>query len=138
MRKILIVDDCSSIRAFLKKLAWKWDIEAIAVGNGEEALEEMSKPDAPQILFVDWIMPGMDGLELIRQIREKQADKVNYIIMMTAKNGAEDIEAGFAAGADDYLIKPLDQNELRARFGEGEKVIFRAESIAEAIGQIHS
>ncbi|QEG21788.1 response regulator [Mariniblastus fucicola] len=136
MSKILAVDDCSSTRAYLKKLGWKWNIEFVAVENGEDALAELEKPDAPQILLVDWVMPGMQGDELIRHIRSQETDTLRYIIMMTAKNKTEDIEGAFAAGADDYMIKPLDPNEIRARLGEGERVLFRDQSINEAFGQI--
>jgi len=136
MSKILVVDDCSTSRAFLKKLGWKWGIDVIAVESGYEAIAEIEKPDSPQILLVDWVMPGMDGVELVNQIRANHNDRLRYIIMMTAKNTPEDIEAAFAAGADDYMIKPLDQNEIRARLGEGERVLYRDQSINEAIGQI--
>jgi DNA-binding response OmpR family regulator len=133
MKKILVVDDCSSIRAYLKKLAWQWDFDVIATEDGNVALEEMQKEDAPKILFIDWMMPIMDGMELIRKIRALPTDTTRYIIVMTAKSEPKDIEEGFAAGADDYLIKPLDQNELRARIGEAERVIFREELIKKAV-----
>jgi len=134
--KILVVDDCSSIRALLKKLGWKWDIDVIAVESSNEAIVELSKPDSPQILMVDWMMPGMDGVELVSHVRSELSERLRYIIMMTAKNQPEDIEAAFAAGIDDYMIKPLDPNEIRARLGEGERVLFRDQSINEALGQI--
>ena len=134
--KILVVDDCASIRAYLKKLCFKWDLEVIAVESGREAIDELSKPDSPQILLVDWVMPGMDGVELVSHIRRELSEKLRYIIMMTARNKPEDIENAFAAGIDDFMTKPLDPNEIRARFGEAERVLYRDQSIDEAIGLI--
>ena len=89
MKKILVVDDCSSIRAYLKKLAWLWNFDVVATDDGNVALEEMKKDDAPQILFIDWMMPIMDGMELIKRIREQQTDKMRYIISHDCKKRSQ-------------------------------------------------
>jgi DNA-binding response OmpR family regulator len=137
MNKLLAIDDCSSIRAFLKKLAWQWDIETISVDNGRDALTILAQPDAPQILMVDWMMPGMDGLELIRRVRRMPTDKPRYIIVMTAKTGVSDVEEAFEAGADDFMPKPLRKEELRLRLDEAQRVLDREETVAKAFGKMH-
>ena len=131
--KILVVDDCIAIREFLVKVCSKWDIEVIAVENSQDAIAELKKPEAPQILLVDWMMPGMDGVELVNHIHNQLTEMPRYIVMMTAKNKPEDIDDAFAAGVDDYIIKPLDMDEVLSRVDEGERILALAQSIQQAI-----
>ena len=134
--KILVVDDCVSIREFLVKVCSKWDIEVIAVENSQDAIAELKKPDAPQILLIDWVMPGMDGVELVSHINSQLTDTPRYVVMMTAKNKPEDIDDAFAAGVNDYMIKPLDPEEVLSRIGEGEQILARAQSATETACQL--
>lgn len=136
MKKILAVDDCSTIRVFLRKLGRDWQMELIDVESGKEALAIMEQPDSPQILLVDLMMPEMDGLELIRRIRQMKSRTPRYIIVMTAKTGFEGVEEAFEAGADDFLSKPLDREELKVRIAEATRVLERDESISKALSQI--
>lgn len=91
--------------------------------DGTQALEELRKPDAPKVAILDWMMPGMDGLEVVREIRTVPADDPIYVIMLTARGKKEDIILGLDAGANDYLSKPFDPGELRARLEVGRRMV---------------
>jgi DNA-binding response OmpR family regulator len=87
------------------------------------ALEVLRQPDAPSLAILDWMMPGMDGAEVCLKARELAAGRLLYTILLTAKGRKEDIVEGLTAGADDYIIKPFDRSELKARMNAGERVL---------------
>ncbi|PKL13624.1 MAG: diguanylate cyclase response regulator [Spirochaetae bacterium HGW-Spirochaetae-6] len=121
--KILIAEDDRIQRIALAGLLTKFGYEVEEVFNGEQALSRMLAPDAPSILILDLIMPKMGGLEVLAHIRKEMLDVKPYLIMLTAKGAKGDIIAGLDAGADDYLCKPFDPGELRARLDVGRRFL---------------
>ena len=133
--KILIVDDCEIVRATLAKKLKTWGFEPVKSSCGNEALEVLSDVDAPRLLIVDWMMPEMTGPELIAKIREQDPDRGSYVIMLTARTGAEDLETAFKSGADDYLPKPIVEEELYRRIREGQNILERQDQVIDTLNQ---
>jgi sigma-B regulation protein RsbU (phosphoserine phosphatase) len=121
--RILIAEDDSVSRRLLEATLGKWGYEVISTTDGVQALEALSQPDAPSLAVLDWMMPGLDGAEVCRRVRSLGADRLLYIILLTAKGRKEDIVQGLTAGADDYIIKPFDRSELKARINVGERIL---------------
>jgi CheY-like chemotaxis protein len=104
----------------------------IEAENGAEALAEMEKPDAPRLAILDRLMPKMDGVEVIRHIRALQETHAPYLIMLTSLGAKDDIVAGLDAGASDYLSKPFDPGELRARIKVGRRLVETQDALIES------
>ena len=121
--KILIVEDEPLSRRLLEVTLRKWNYEVVAASDGREAWELLQGPEAPNLVISDWMMPDMDGLELCTRIRENERQGYTYLILLTSKGRKEDLIKGLEAGADDYLIKPFDHEELRIRIKIGERII---------------
>ncbi|RLC24824.1 MAG: diguanylate cyclase response regulator [Deltaproteobacteria bacterium] len=120
---ILIAEDEPVSRHLLEVTLRKWGYEVTAARDGAEAWEILNRPEAPNLVISDWMMPKMDGLELCRRVRGDQKKEYTYIIILTGKGKKEDIVKGLNAGADDYVIKPFDREELKSRVGIGERII---------------
>ena len=123
LNTVLIAEDDPIFRRVLQSWFTRWNYQVTAVGNGLNAWEVLQKDDAPQLAMLDWIMPGLDGIELCRRIRGRANGPYRYVILLTAKDHKEDIVAGLEAGADDYLTKPFDVEELRARVRAGKRIL---------------
>jgi CheY-like chemotaxis protein len=134
--KILIAEDDPISRKFLENLLGKWGHEAVVVPDGAQAWEALQAPDAPQLAILDWMMPGMDGLEVARRVRETPAMRMTYLILVTARGEKEDIVAGLEAGANDYVTKPYDRNEMRARVGVGVGMVELQQSLADRVNEL--
>jgi two-component system, cell cycle response regulator len=119
----LIAEDDPIFRRILESWFKKWDYRVTAVDNGLAAWEILQKEDAPQLAILDWMMPGMDGIELCRKIRSRNQGPYRYVLLLTAKDEKQDVIAGLEAGADDYLTKPFDVDELRARVRAGKRIL---------------
>jgi DNA-binding response OmpR family regulator len=96
----------------------------------------LRKKDAPSLAILDWMMPGMDGLEICRRIRE--VDRVLYVILLTARGSMENLIEGLGAGADDYLTKPFDKNELHARILVGLRVVASQAALVERVKELEA
>jgi diguanylate cyclase (GGDEF)-like protein len=120
---ILIAEDDPVSRRILEATLIKWGHEVIACSDGHEAWLELQKDNAPSLLIFDWMMPGMDGIELCKKVRQMEREPYSFIILLTAKSQQKDIVIGMKAGADDYLIKPFDKNELEVRLRAGERIL---------------
>jgi two-component system cell cycle response regulator len=120
---VLIAEDDPIFRRILESWFKKWDYQVTAVENGVDAWEVLQREDAPQLVILDWMMPGMDGIELCRRIRSRDQGVYRYVLLLTAKDDKQDVIAGLEAGADDYLTKPFDVNELRARVRAGKRIL---------------
>jgi two-component system cell cycle response regulator len=129
--RILIADDDPVSRRLLEATLVRLGHEVVAVADGTAATAALLSPDGPRLAVLDWMMPGADGLAVCRAIRQRQAPYV-YIILLTSHNRREDLVAGLDAEADDFLTKPLDVVELRARLRSGERVISLQEGLLEA------
>ena len=121
--RILIAEDDKTSRNLLTVVLTKQGHEVVATINGAEALQAMQQPDAPGLAILDWMMPEMDGPEVVVRLRAVKTDQPPYIIMLTAKSEKADIIVGLDAGADDYLSKPFDPGELRARIEVGRRIL---------------
>ncbi len=119
--RILIADDDLTTQNILGSLFKKWGYSLLIVNNGNSAWEAMQQPDPPLLLVVDWMMPGMDGLELIRRVRAKLIEQPPYIILITGRFIKGDIITILEAGANDYIRKPFETEELFARIRVGQR-----------------
>lgn len=123
--KVLIAEDEPTGNLILKSMVFRWGFDTVTVFDGDEAWKRLQEEDAPQIAILDWVMPGMDGLEVCRRIREMEngKDRYTYVIMLTGRGDTDDIVTGINAGADDYIVKPFNKEELRARLRTGQRNI---------------
>jgi DNA-binding response OmpR family regulator len=123
-------DDPVSRNLISTRLA-KWGYDAVITHDGAEAMTVLRGRDAPSLAILDWAMPEMDGLEICRRLRE--AEKMVYIILLTARGSKENIIEGLRAGADDYLVKPFDAEELQARILVGLRVMALQETLVDRV-----
>src|SRR5208337_627660 len=122
--KILLVEDSVIDRHEIGRHLSEWGLDYVAVENGTEAVELLEAPDAPNLVLLDWLLPGLDGIDVCRQIRKFGKDGAyTYTVMLTAKNRKQDLLTAMEAGADDYLAKPVDPSELRARILAGKRIL---------------
>lgn len=121
--KILIVEDDPISRRLLEAFLCDWGYQVQVTMDGSEAWDEIQKPEAPSLVISDWMMPNMDGLELCGRIRKMEKSGYTYFILLTSKGRKEDLIKGLEAGADDFLIKPFDREEMKYRIGIGERII---------------
>jgi sigma-B regulation protein RsbU (phosphoserine phosphatase) len=134
--KILIAEDELTSRTVLTAVLKKQGHEVEATVNGVEAWQAMQQLDAPRLAILDWMMPEMDGLEVVRRVRTLQNDRQPYIIMLTAKGEKADIIAGLEAGANDYLAKPFDRGELLARVEVGRRMVEMQDTLADKLEEL--
>jgi diguanylate cyclase (GGDEF)-like protein len=127
--KILIADDEDGTRLKLETLLSKLGYEVVVARDGNEAWELLQRDDAPSLALIDWLMPGMDGVEVCRRVRQSAKVPYCYIVMLTVKGQKQDLVAGMEAGADDYLSKPFDVDELRVRLSAGERILSLQEDL---------
>jgi two-component system, cell cycle response regulator len=120
---VLIAEDDPIFRRILESWFKKWEYSVTAVENGLAAWEVLQREDAPRMAILDWMMPGLDGIELCRRIRSRGQGAYLYVLLLTAKDDKQDMIAGLEAGADDYLTKPFNVNELRARVWAGKRIL---------------
>jgi two-component system cell cycle response regulator len=130
--KILIADDDALSRRLLEKTLERAGYEVTPVANGREAVERLSEPDAPRLALLDWMMPVLDGLGVCNQVRKGRDQSYVYIILLTSRESKEDIVAGLESGADDYLVKPFNADELKARLRTGERILHLEDRLVEA------
>ena len=121
--RVLIADDDSITRRLLQKTLERAGYDVVAVENGHKALEVLSSQIGPRLALLDWLMPGLNGPEVCREIRRHSEYPYIYIILLTAKSSKVDVVAGLEAGADDYITKPCDAEELKARLRSGERIL---------------
>ena len=121
--KILIADDDAVPRRLLQAALVKMGCDVVTAREGAEAWRILQSAETPQLAILDWLMPGMDGVEICRAVRRQPNAPYVYIILLTSKDRKEDIIAGLDAGADDYLIKPFDPHELQVRLRAGQRIL---------------
>lgn len=121
--KLLIVDDDKFIRTILCAMVQHWGYDVKVAAGAVEAWNILLSIDEPIIVLMDWVMPDMDGIELCKKIKQAKNEGETYIIMLTAKDGIEDMVTGFVAGADDFLSKPVDERELGSRLSVGSRIL---------------
>jgi len=134
--RVLVADDDITYRIFLEEALAKWGYEVTGVEDGEKAWEALSGEDPPRLILLDWVMPGMDGVELAARIRAEEKLASSYVVLLTAKDGKEDVVRGLDAGADDYITKPFHHAELRARVAVGNRVLGLQEQLAGRLREL--
>ncbi|HEX6986973.1 MAG TPA: response regulator [Planctomycetaceae bacterium] len=130
---ILIADDDPVSRTVLQSYLRKWGHDVVAAADGAEAWRLFEEGDFPLVIS-DWMMPGLDGPELIRRIRACPRQGYVYTLLVTAKNQKEDLVEGMEAGADDFVTKPFDRDELRVRLRAGERIVRLEQTLAARLG----
>ena len=135
--RILIAEDDMVSRRVLEATLVKWGHEVVVASDGNTALAVLEGADAPPLAVLDWMMPGMDGVEVCRRMRQSVSAAPTYVILLTAKTEKEDVVAGLEAGADDYLTKPFARVELRARIEVGARVINLQKGLADRVEELN-
>jgi len=133
---VLISEDDSISRRLLQAALVKWGYDVTITNDGKEAWKILQQPEPPMLLILDWLMPEMDGIEICREARRSESLKSAYIILLTSRGSKEDVVQGLEAGADDYVTKPFDHGELRARVQVGARVIGLQKALAERVHQL--
>ena len=121
--KILIAEDDNVTRHILEKSVTEMDFEVVSCENGHDAWKIIQSENAPHLLMLDWMMPGLDGLEICRRVRERAGEQYTFIILLTSKGEQDDFVKGMEAGADDYVVKPFNHNDLRVRLKAGRRIV---------------
>jgi diguanylate cyclase (GGDEF)-like protein len=130
--KILVAEDDVVTQRMLQTYLVKWGYEVVMVADGQQAWQVLQQENAPRLALLDWMMPGMDGMSICREVRRLEHQPYIYLILLTARKYREDIIAGLEAGADEYLTKPFDPIELRARLRAGARVVELQDSLIQA------
>jgi diguanylate cyclase (GGDEF)-like protein len=130
--KILIADDEALSRRLLERTLDRAGYQVIAVENGKEALEQLCKPEGPRLALLDWVMPELDGPGVCRAVRTRSEQTYVYMVLLTSKGSKEETVLGLESGADDYLTKPFNAEELRARLRVGERILLLEDRLVEA------
>lgn len=130
--KILAAEDNPVFQTVLRGMLTKWGYDVIVAKDGNEALRALESEDAPRLALLDWMMPGIDGVDVCRRVRSMGREPYIYILLLTARNEAQDLVEGIDAGADDYLTKPFNHAELRARLRAGQRILELQEQLLEA------
>ena len=134
--RILIADDDSASRIVLATFLERLGYEVEAVDDGLSAWRVLQLANAPRLAILDLMMPGIDGLELVRRVREIPSMLPPYLIMLSTRSEKVDIVAGLDAGANDYVAKPFDHGELRARVEVGRRMVEMRSELAAKIEQL--
>lgn len=130
--RILVAEDDAISRTLLERTLQRAGYDVIAVADGAGALAELSRQDPPRLALLDWIMPEKDGLEVCREVRLRKEQAYTYLILLSSRESKEDIVLGLESGADDYLTKPFDVDELKARLRTGERILELEDRLVEA------
>ena len=130
--KILIADDESVSRRMLQGLLEKWGYDVVSAEDGNTAWENLKAPNAPRMALLDWMMPGQNGVDVCRALRKLRPDPYTYILLLTAKDAKESVVEGLESGADDYLTKPYNPQELKARIRVGLRLLDLEDNLVQA------
>lgn len=136
--KILVAEDELVSRRLLQTLLAHWGHEVVTCVNGREALAQLQSDAPPSLAILDWLMPEIDGVNVCRQARERQDVERPYIIILTTRGRHEDIVEGLEAGADDYVIKPFNSAELRARIRVGARMLELQSGLSSRVQELEA
>lgn len=134
--KVLVAEDDAVSRRALEVTLKRWGYEVVPARDGISAWQLLDEKDAPRLALLDWVMPGLDGVEVCRKVRAKCGGEPSYLILLSAKATTEDIVAGLESGADDYVTKPVDLPELRARLKVGTRILELQGALAERVREL--
>ena len=120
-----------------------WGYEPMPAADGLQAWQALQGPDAPRLAVLDWMMPGLDGVDVCRRLRERPTAEPTYVILLTSRDAKTDVVRGLESGANDYITKPFDRAELQARVRVGRQVVelqrrlaVRVRELEEALAQV--
>ncbi len=136
--KILIAEDDIISRRSLETNLLSWKYEVVVASDGHEAWRALQGEDGPRLAILDWMMPGMDGVKICEEVRRLKAEPYIYILLLTVRDRKEDVVRGLDAGADDYLTKPYDAQELKARLRTGRRILALQEAPLSARDALRS
>jgi len=136
--RVLIAEDDAISRKLLEVNLRRAGHEVVSTRDGDEAWEVLSSGGGPKIAVLDWMMPALDGVEICRRVRAEQKHGYIYLILLTAKTRQEDRVAGFKAGADDYLTKPFDAQDLKARVAVGQRIIELESALQAKVAELQA
>lgn len=137
--KILVAEDDAVTRKLLESTLGRLGLDVIAVADGTAAwtaLETLKGKDAPELAVLDWMMPGLEGVQILRRLRTTPGFELLYVILLTSRTDKEDVAYGLAAGANDYIAKPFDPSELEARVRVGERMVKLQRSLAARVAEL--
>ena len=135
-KRILIAEDHYVSRHLLERNLTNWGFEVLAAEDGEGALKILEGKNPPTIVLIDWMMPKMDGLEVCRRVRARVGRPFTYILLLTAKNHKEELTTAMEAGVDEYVIKPFEPDELRARLNVARRVVSLERRLERTEGEL--
>ena len=136
--KVLIVEDDPVVRRILEDLLTRWQYEVVSTTNGEQAIQALQVENPPRLAVIDWQMPGMDGVELCCRARHQLKLSPLYMILLTIRCGKANIVQGLESGADDYITKPFDQEESKARVQVGARVVHLQTELAARVKDLEA
>jgi phosphoserine phosphatase RsbU/P len=136
MLGVLIAEDEPVSRRLLETSLARWGYRPIVCPDGLEALTLLRSPDAPRVAVLDWVMPGIDGVDICRAIRGSDTPTQPYLMLLTARTRPEDIVEGLRAGADDYITKPVNRDELQARLQVAARIVGLQHRLADRVQQL--
>lgn len=136
--KILIADDDAGMRFLLENLLVRWGYTVVSVSNGRAAEAALDEDEDIALLVLDWVMPEVDGVELCRRVRSSSRTRPQYVILLTGRNSRQDLITGLDAGADDYLVKPFNPDELSARLRVGLRVVELQRELARRVTELET
>lgn len=136
--RVLYAEDDGPSNKLVGALLASWGYEAVCCVDGEQAWNALRQPDAPDLVLLDWMMPVIDGLEVCRRTRAEHNDPPKYIVLLTARASKEDLAAAFAAGANDYIVKPFLREELFARLKAGERILHFQHSLLRRVNELQT
>jgi diguanylate cyclase (GGDEF)-like protein len=121
--RILVAEDSPVFQSMLRSMLSKWGYEVTMVPDGNQAWVALQAEDPPRLAILDWMMPGLDGVEVCHRLRAANREPYIYVLLLTARTESRDLVEGIEAGADDYLTKPFNAGELRARLRAGRRIV---------------
>jgi len=137
-KRVLVIDDSPVYRRLMAGYLREWGFEVTVAESGAEGWQMLEHPNSPNLVLLDWIMPGMDGVELCRKLRaQRSSDRYVYLILVTSKENPTDLLKAIEAGFDDYLVKPFDEQELKARLLVGQRIVALQRELIEARESMH-
>ena len=130
--KVLAAEDNPVFQSMLTNMITKWGYQPVIARDGNQAWEALQSPDGPQLAILDWMMPGMNGVDVCRAVRDAGREPYVYILLLTARTDSQDLVEGMEAGADDYVTKPFQAHELRVRLRAGRRIVELQEQLLAA------
>jgi DNA-binding response OmpR family regulator len=137
-KRVLIAEDHYVSRHLLERNLSLWGFEVTAVADGESALQVLEGENPPSLVILDWSMPKMDGIEVCRRVRARKDQPFTYLLLLTARTDVDEIATAFEVGVDDYVTKPFEADELRARLGVARRVVTLERALAARTAELHA